>query len=447
MTGGLCIFTRRPQQSTSGSTPGPMQNEPPSPKPVNPPPTPATPATSLEVRERLVEALPLDLVGPRAGHEYATERLPNWAGRMYPSTWYLTGYIVPSRYTPGEAEVIDEGDELEVTPISAGGFEESADEGKVAKRRYLPSSIGLSFQVHARTRELDVAVRWGDYAPQEIGDARVWQRTPHEARLQVELPDGDGEQNRGIPESNGLALQVATRSIPSPAGGSDATCRRSVSVFLVNRRTPSSSPEDVAFAFQPEIEVTSRDAYPAKPFAWSGDSGNWDDKVASLHYADRPEYATGHGVSADWDLINGECSTVRTAWIGTAEVDAVSTASADGVELSMEALGQLEDGIAARAALGPLVERYRTWIESQSATVGGAEPIGTELLRRAGIAASRMERGIQALADDPDVLDAFRVANRAVASALQRRSKIERPAWRSFQLGFILLNIPGLADP
>ncbi len=34
------------------------------------------PATSLEVRERLVEALKLDLVGLWAGHALAKERLP-----------------------------------------------------------------------------------------------------------------------------------------------------------------------------------------------------------------------------------------------------------------------------------------------------------------------------------------------------------------------------------
>jgi hypothetical protein len=33
-------------------------------------------ATSLEVRERLVEALKLDLVGPSAGRALADERLP-----------------------------------------------------------------------------------------------------------------------------------------------------------------------------------------------------------------------------------------------------------------------------------------------------------------------------------------------------------------------------------
>ena len=45
-----------------------------------------TPITSLEVRERLVDALKLDLVGPWAGHALADERLPGW---VRPSNWYL----------------------------------------------------------------------------------------------------------------------------------------------------------------------------------------------------------------------------------------------------------------------------------------------------------------------------------------------------------------------
>ena len=52
-----------------------------------------TPATSLEVRVRLVEALQLDLVGPRAGHAFAAELLPGW---VRPSIWYLTGFLIPS---------------------------------------------------------------------------------------------------------------------------------------------------------------------------------------------------------------------------------------------------------------------------------------------------------------------------------------------------------------
>ena len=53
--------------------------------------------SSLEIRGRLVEALRLDLVGPRAGHALAEEHLPGW---VRPSNWYLTGFLIPSGAPP-----------------------------------------------------------------------------------------------------------------------------------------------------------------------------------------------------------------------------------------------------------------------------------------------------------------------------------------------------------
>jgi hypothetical protein len=80
--------------------------------------------------------------------------------------------------------------------------------------------------------------------------------------------------------------------------------------------------------------------------------------------------------------------------------------------------------------------------------------IGDELLRRAQLAASRIDAGI-ALLDDPVVLDAFRIANAAMASAARRRlaqllgqapADVTAPAWRPFQLAFLLLSLPGIDD-
>lgn len=52
--------------------------------------------TAKDVRGQLIDALELDLIGPRPGQpshaRYAEEVLP-----IAPSKWYLTGFLVPDQ--------------------------------------------------------------------------------------------------------------------------------------------------------------------------------------------------------------------------------------------------------------------------------------------------------------------------------------------------------------
>ena len=91
----------------------------------------STPADSTVVRERLVEALNLDLIGPGAGHALASERLPGW---VRPSNWYLAGLLVPASAPPEQSADAVEGDDLDEMPESAGLAEESTEERKAAKK-------------------------------------------------------------------------------------------------------------------------------------------------------------------------------------------------------------------------------------------------------------------------------------------------------------------------
>ena len=413
------------------------------------------PGSSAEVRDRLIEALNLDLVGPWVGHSLADERLPGW---RRPSNWYLTGFLIPSGSAADTSADADEDDDMDgEVPESAGLAEESTEEKKAAKKGYFPSSMGLSFLVPEDADSVEVAVSWGDYAPEEVEDdggkaLSVWQRTPRLEMLTLKLTEADDPVVRDVPGSGGLRLHVVERKVVAqdlekhiPPG------TRSVSVFLVNNRTPVETDADRAYVFQPELKVSGRRPFVPRPDLRGTRADRWDDRVADLHYADTPSYATGHGVSADWEIIDGECRLLRTAWIPRAEVEKTETAEVPGVELAMEALGSLPDGAAAEDALRPLVDQYRAWGEARQAELedleGTRRETAAELLRLADLAADRIERGIAVLAADEDALDAFRVANRAVARALRQRLGIEEPGWRAFQLAFILLNLPGLIDP
>jgi len=414
--------------------------------------------TSLDVRTRLVEALKLDLVGPWAGHALAEERLQGW---VRPSNWYLTGFLIPSGTAPERSADADEDDDIggEI-PESAGLAEESNDERKAAKKGFFPSSMGLSFLVPKEARTISVTVRWGDYDQSEIEvpagkPISVWQRHPRESAIAVPLNGASDPVVHTVPGSGGLQLHVVERGVSAedlaehlPMG------TRSVSVFLVNHRTPIEKEQgepDLAYAFQPEIELRGDRLFVPRPDLRGSRAAEWDEQVADLHFADTPEYATGHGISAEWEIVDDACHLLRTAWIPSAEVEKTATVSVPGVEISMDVLGALADVSAIEAALRPLVAEYRRWVETRRREImslsSGRRDTATELLRFAGVAADRIERGISVLVTDPDAFDAFRIANRAVARALRKRLGIEQPKWRAFQLAFILLNLPGLSDP
>ena len=295
---------------------------------------------------------------------------------------------------------------------------------------------------------------------------RCWRRFPRERSVTLTIGDGEDAE---VPDSGGLRLHL--RSRPFHRAGETPGMPpgvRSVSVFLSNRRPPAANKEhrDLRFAFQAQIEVRADLPFVPMPDLRGAGATEFDERMADLHYRDAPEYAVGHGVSPDWEFDGDSedddepggdrpCRRLRTEWIGRARVERVETEDVPDAVRSMDALGELPDGDAARAALTPLVERYREWIGARREEAASLPPqrreTAAELLRQAGIAATRMERGIETLTGDADLLDAFRMANRAVAAALRapgaELGDAAAPEWRSFQLAFLLLNLPALADP
>ena len=414
------------------------------------------PASSEEVRDALTRALRLDLIGPGSGSEYADEALPGWER---PSFWYLTGFLVPAGTPVAERADDDADDDFDSEVLDKAGLaEESSQQGKRAKRRFFPSSMGLSFLVRPGANSIRTNVSWGDYRRGKRDDAAgkqvdAWVREPQTKTILIELGNSESHREHPVPDSGGLKLHIAERPIPTEGlGGEIESGTRAVSVFLVNDRPLADDPKDAdeTYVFQAGFSVECDLPFHPRPDLSGRRAPSWDESVAHLHYADTPAFATGHGVSADWTIEDDECRQVRTTWIGSAEVEATKPRSVPGVELSMRRLGELSDGAAAKEALLPLVTEYRGWIESHAETAASLpeahRDIAQGLLQQARHAADRMERGVGVLVADADALDAFRVANRTVEKALSRRIKEENLKWRPFQLAFLLLNLPGTAD-
>ena len=119
----------------------------------------------------------------------------------------------------------------------------------------------------------------------------------------------------------------------------------------------------------------------------------------------------------------------------------------------------------------PLVEGYGAWIAGQRerARTGvdgldGNEATSAEILAEAEASLVRIAEGIDLLSNDPRACEAFRFANLAMADqrvhglwAEHRRREGTEPfsafdvpknhQWRPFQLAFLLLSMPAIADP
>lgn len=517
--------------------------------------------TSKDIRQRLVNALRLDLIGPDNGTLLERETLP-----QLPSRWYLTGFLVP--LSAEDKQRVDETmlEGMETVDDRSGSEDEQPPESAAAKRAYLPSSMGMSLLIGPDCAGASVRVAWGDYEPgteppeavaredeegygaealaevPEIygqeGTTRktrtYWTRIPRTVDLEVRFAKAtERPEEYDLPGSGGLKLAVSVRPVRMHTPGLLPEGARSVSVFLVNRRRPASYEfADAAFAFQAGFAVRVETPLVPRPNLRGLESKDWDEKVADLQYRDAYEYAVGHGVATEIILekqgltpasdpqgnqgltpaspqggrdgsvpaspafpeatgtvpshsarlgqspsavpepgtvpshsvrlgqsLFPQCYEARTCWIPEAEVERVAPASIDGVELSMEALSLLPDGAAAAAALSPLADQYRAWIAAQRAvlpeTPQGRRETGTELLNRAESVADRIASGI-ALLNTPEILEAFRTANRVMAVAARQRfgvmrgqdpASVDAPRWRPFQLAFILMNLDGIATP
>jgi hypothetical protein len=412
---------------------------------------------SVGVRSQLVDALRLDLIGPSDTLCESKELLP-----QSPSRWYLSGFLVPLGADPRQRADEDNADDLDQAGEPGGGLDDDEQpERPAARQRYMPSSIGASLLLPASAKELRVRVAWGNYSLTSEKPEQ-WSREPRQETVAVDLSRAtDQPRETDVPKSKGLKVAYLSRPIGMLAADAGlAADVRTVSVFVVNRRTPAPDiRKDEAFAFQVQLEILSETDLLSRPDLRSLASDDWDECVADLQYRDAGEYSVGHNVATEDIFADGNrCIGVRTSWIPEAAVERVAPKAIPGVELSMDVLAKLRDGDEARAKLMPLVSEYREWIKAQRLTVAALnekrQTTARELLNRADYAAKRIEGGIQALTD-PECLYAFCTANKCMADAARRRQGVMlgkpmnevKTEWRPFQLAFILMNLKGIADP
>lgn len=430
-----------------------------------------TPAEQAYLRRLLQFAVMDDLLGPANG---PFEEVLGMSVRDR----YLVGKLAPKDTFIEE----DQNDELDTE-----GEEDSERELDASRSQTLvPSSFGFTFCIDGEVSAIELEVRWGRYQRRDSETAtsaktgrpvKAWKRIPAGGRMTMVLTQGAIDPIAVDKECPEVLIQGAVRA-RLPKGD------RLVTIFLINNQPKPEESQDAAWVFQPEIIVQGKEGeavFRRRPVL-DADGHDPEREALEMVYRNRVEFAVGHGVAVRVQTSTenpDKAVEIRSVVMPESEVEVTETPGLDSRDrASMQRLvreGLLDmDRLAAlpRAelivALKILTEDYGAWIAEQrgriSAEISGYTDPATQAMARCDAIAARIEDGIHALETSDDALAAFRFANSAMARqrvrsiyALRRRrgEKIEvghvdipaNRSWRAFQIAFVLLSIPALADP
>ncbi len=460
-----------------------------------------------ELRQEVEELMRDDLIGPVGGAE---EELRDPPVDRYLLGLLAPRFVVDSSPpTSSGAAATETGDPDPIAAdaqpdddLAGGGITaDSGEEGRAEDRppaadQLVPSAFGFTFAVGSDCSELSVDASWGAYSRHTSEEkldrdgrpARVWRRRPcgGPATIAVGKPGAVGPV---YPDAEDP--EVVVRGVVRERDG-----HRLVSLFLVNAQISDGGRSVPRWLCQASLAVSAPDGSPVfvrrriDPIAAAPAVDREELAGLEMQYRASVELAVGHGVGVRVDEAPGQPGRgvrLETTVMPAEEVplteapgprdfddDAIAESFARLLPaLDMKTLSEARTD-QLQPLLGPLIDAYAAWISDQErriedpATLLGAhERPARAHVEAAWSMASRLKAGLKRLSDE-DVAEAFRFANHAmwqqrvhtIAGELRRTDtdlKLheavaaanvpENRSWRPFQLAFVLINLPALAQP
>lgn len=422
-----------------------------------------------EVRQKIIEAIRTDLIGPREEDEVLEEN-PRYA--------YLVGMLDVQNddedYSGAGEQEVDADMSIEDGEDYTAG-EEDDNEPISTTRFQLPSSIGISFYVQSDLSGLNLNVSWGDYSKssrkytgkdEKEHSRAVYTRIPMKETVCVVF--ADFTRTKDYPLVCDSNVHVHVSRIPLKGGYSLVTA------YVVNKRkNPANSTEGLMF--QVELKACAEDG---QPIFIAEHICREILAADEFYFAQRPILGRGRGCAAVWDKpVDGRTTSVSTAFIPEYEFPGVS-AALDGFDqyyfstLTMSKKAKKDETI---GKLKTLADSYDSWI---SKTLSGSkrmedsafrERIGNTVIGRCQDALRRIREGIHIIETDDTAFEAFCFMNCVIflqnsiknyskkhgteevvcsfTDFIRQKGNSSNFGWRPFQIAFILMNLAGIVDP
>jgi hypothetical protein len=445
---------------------------------------------SWTVRENLADILERELLGPMYGPEEVIDGAPD--------SVYLVGRIAPVKLTAGNDDPTDaesdeapadvgdavDAEESRGVPVTAvdddgpGGDEDTGAAEDEPQRRGLmiPASMGLRCQVPADLEAFTVTASWGMYEPvteTEADRARVvrrHKRTPVEIVTTIKLASLKPGETREFPLRDKVVLRVDRHD-------TERGCVLIEIALCNDRETPRKIPVE-AWLYQTKLTVSADGDEVFLPTTDPLLDTRWepDDEIRrlNLQYRDRLEFAVGRTCSVDWAVPEGarRASKVWTTWLPTCETRQVTAEEIGKAMLDMRALAKAAPD-ELRNGLGPIVDEYGRWLDEQEVRARQLPEHlrgeGLDAVTEARKVLRQLADGLEYLLSDAEALRCFRFMNDVMADQRIQtqvaRRRTQHPeesidearavvlagksphSWYTFQLAFVLMQLPLLTDP
>ncbi|MFJ8438959.1 helicase-related protein [Kitasatospora griseola] len=404
-----------------------------------------------EAQQRALRHLRAAYLGPDDGADEIVLNLPDRqyaVGMLFPA-----GSTVPVPGETGAGSSPGSGSDDEAAAKVLSGDVEEAGAAVPLAEDWRPSSVAISFVTDRPAVLCDFS--GATYRPIVDDGPPRWQRCPFEFRS-LELGRDQPPHRRAVGESE---VEIGARW--RPYGDAHLV---TVHARLRTESTGVDRQDIARMLFQIELAVSPEPGGRILEYDLRR-SFEPDDESAELRlrYRDRKVYAVGHGMAADWDLEDGDCSRVFLDPVPSFVVPAVETVGFDAESAAAKAL--LLDRLAridtapedVLPTLDAFVTAFSDWVEEQEGRVdsfGADAPVARSITDRARTTVDRMKAGVALLRERSEVRVAFALAMAAMRLQMRQNSirdgkdpaEVGEPAWRPFQLGFLLVALASTVD-
>ncbi len=393
----------------------------------------------MKSRNIYIDRLNKDLIGPLGGeNENINER---------PSDKYLTGILYPLNTKSSDKE--NDG----TLDTNANNDENGSSEEIDIMKTYKPASMGISFSIGSKTKEIEINIDYGTYKKIETKEEKheeLWERKKNTFLQKIIIREYKDEK---ILINNNIYLKILSIA-------REDNYLFTITLLNLNKKTQDMEPYEVDLIsiFQTYIEVSSKINF--LPRNVKKLNYSYDEKINDLIYRNNSSYVTGHTCSAIYENKKDSIYRVSSTWIPYFEHKAPSP---EGDEIFLNSLKKIkEDTFSSHSLINSdkdhildilscVPKSYEIWLENEKNKL---KKLNTERLDTANANLeiaykdiSRMNEGIKMLHND-DAFKSFKLAQEAIQLQFLWSNKEQTSLnWRPFQLGFFLMNIAYLSNP